>query len=325
MTPDAPGFPFVRDRADPQVFRHDGIWYLLATDDTLGDNVRSRRLAIRSAATVDGLADAEDIELVGVGAAGITGCFWAPEAHMIGGRLRILFSPSIEREGWTAVHSHIMTLRSGGDPGRASDWSEPARIVRRDGRDLQRSGAGICLDMTYLAAGGRHFYVWSQRQVHPDLTDAELWIAPVHPEAPERLAGEPVRLLAPELDWERRGAAVVEGPFALVQEGVVHLTYSAAAVGPDYATGVLTAADDADLLDPRSWRRRPQPALSTDADRGEYGPGHVSFFRDRSEIWMAYHAMTDRRPGPRHTGIRRVDVTAAGDLDLRLASEGVAR
>ncbi|MEO6114980.1 MAG: family 43 glycosylhydrolase [Pseudolysinimonas sp.] len=311
---DAPsGFPFIRERADPQFFRSAGQWHFLSTDDRDGDNEHSPHLIIRSSATVAGLASASDIELLRAGDVGLTGCFWAPEAHVIGGRLRIFFSPSVDGDEWTFVQSHIMTLRLDGDPAVPADWGDPIRVSLRNGRPLQTSGEGISLDMTLLRVRDDHYVIWSQRQVRPTVAPAELWIALIDPRSPERLVGDPSRILAPQLPWE---GEVLEGPAALVEGGQVHLAYAAGAVGPDYVTGVATAPMDADLLDRSSWRRRPEPALDNSTVFGEFGPGHVSFTHIDDQLWMAYHAMTGRAAGPRHAGLRRVGFSTRGRLEL---------
>ena len=56
--------------------------------------------------------------------------------------------------------------------------------------------------------------------------------------------------------------------------------------------GMLTADENADLLDPRSWKKERYPVLATDADKGIYGPGHNSFTKAEDGVTdlMIYHA-----------------------------------
>ena len=44
-----------------------------------------------------------------------------------------------------------------------------------------------------------------------------------------------------------------------------------------YCMGMLTADENADLLDPRSWSKKRYPVLQTDASKKVFGPGHNSF------------------------------------------------
>ena len=44
--------------------------------------------------------------------------------------------------------------------------------------------------------------------------------------------------------------------------------------------GMLTADENADLLDPKSWTKERCPVLCTDESKDIYGPGHNSFTVD---------------------------------------------
>jgi GH43 family beta-xylosidase len=56
--------------------------------------------------------------------------------------------------------------------------------------------------------------------------------------------------------------------------------------------GLLSADEDADLLDHASWRKEPKPLFVTDPERGIYGPGHNSFTvsEDGAKDILVYHA-----------------------------------
>lgn len=56
--------------------------------------------------------------------------------------------------------------------------------------------------------------------------------------------------------------------------------------------GMLYAHKDSDLLDPRSWVKSRYPILSTDREKGIYGPGHNSFTKseDGTKDIMIFHA-----------------------------------
>lgn len=84
-----------------------------------------------------------------------------------------------------------------------------------------------------------------------------------------------------------------EGPACLVHDGKLYVTFSASSTGSCYCVGLLTADVDADLLDPRSWRKDRWPVLKTDAEKGLYGPGHNCFTKDElGRDVMVYHART---------------------------------
>ena len=56
-----------------------------------------------------------------------------------------------------------------------------------------------------------------------------------------------------------------------------------------------TADEDADLLDPASWKKSRYPVLRSDASKQIYGPGHNCFVKseDGTRDLMIYHARTE--------------------------------
>ena len=50
--------------------------------------------------------------------------------------------------------------------------------------------------------------------------------------------------------------------------------------------GMLTADEDADLLDPRSWSKERWPVLKTNEELKVYGPGHNCFVRGDEDEWL---------------------------------------
>ena len=111
---------------------------------------------------------------------------------------------------------------------------------------------------------------------------------------PGSTGGAAIRLSVPEFDWEIRGFSVNEGPSVLIRNGRMFISYSASATDENYAMGLLYARDDADLLDPRSWSKSPQPVFKTCYEHGVYGPGHNSFTvaEDGKTDMLVYHART---------------------------------
>ena len=99
----------------------------------------------------------------------MTGCFWAPELHVIGGKLSVLFMPCFDgprvnpdgtpndRAGkpdmWTGS-CHIMQLKQHSDgtdfdPREPENWTVPEPILDPDGETLNPIQR-ISLDMTVL-------------------------------------------------------------------------------------------------------------------------------------------------------------------------------
>jgi len=293
-----------------------GRYYFIATPDADGDCVSTNRQLIRVADSIAGLACAPDHAVLEVGTAGIAGCFWAPELHLIGGRLHCLFAPCVGAADWKRVRCHVMRLRDGGDPVVAADWEPPRPVSQADGSPLQRDPGhpGLSLDMTYVEDGGRSYVIWSQRYLTDRVGDAELWIATIDPADPSRLTSDPVRIVTAEFGWDHE---VAEGPFALRHCDRLVVTYSGSAVGPTYAVGAIEAGSGADLLDPSVWTKANAPLLGTGSDFSHWGPGHNTFSRDEDGLELVvFHAHPTITTRGRCTALRRVHWAADGRLVL---------
>lgn len=298
-------FPMATGRADPCVRSWNGHFYFIATNDE-DDN---HTLYMRCADSILGLPQAsESLILDSKTYPQAAGLLWAPEFHVIGGELYLFFACTTGE--FFHEESHVMKLKHGGDPMNRDDWGEPLLIRREDGSELAQAGSTITLDMTVIENVGpshsQYYAVWSQRQFQPVDQGAWLWIAELNPDDPTRLQGDPVLLSQPEYGWENNHTFVDEGPFALIRDGMIYLTFSGAAVDATYCVGVLSAQEDCDLLDVSNWSKTNYPILTLQSVPGEYGPGHNAFVTDNDGVvWNSYHA----RPsidGPRSSGLRRV-------------------
>lgn len=309
-------FPIAYNRADPCVCKWEGRYYFIATNDADGNHT----LYIREAADIPGLVEAEERLLLDSQTyPGIGGLLWAPEFHEINTRLYIFHGATPGEFFWE--ESHVMELKEGGNPACREDWSAPRRVVRRDGSDICEAGKEITLDMTCFRWEDEYYVVWSQRQFLPKDLGAWLYIAKLNPENPWQLATDPVVLSKPEYGWANNHTFVDEGPFALLREDKLYLTFSSAAVDTSYVVGLLTIERGKDLLEPCNWRKKNYPLLTSRSVEGEFGTGHNAYVvDDDGTIWNTYHA----RPGVdgvRSSGIRRVHFDAEGDLVLDLTEE----
>ena len=320
-------FPLARGFADPDVLRWNGKYYFIATNDNTGDI----GLYVREADTADRLFRGETEQHLILGrdeSRGLIQTFWAPEFHTIGGELYLLFAVGNKKWG---PQSHVMKFKKGGEITDPESWEDPIRIRKADGAYL--AADGITLDMTYLETGGGSYYIWSYREGigTPDDTGSMLYIASIDPGSPWRLTSDPVLLARPLYGWENNEHTINnEGPYPIVTDDCVYITYSGGAAGGyTYVLGLLSCKKGDDPLDPRSWTKSCAPVLSFYSVKGEYGPGHNSFFTDgRGGVMIAYHAQESLKSHLRCTGIRRVhfnihgapvfDMSAERDLDAKL-------
>lgn len=313
-------FPLAEGYGDPVIFRWEGKWYYISTND----NVDDIGLYVREADTVKGLfaegirehlilARDEERELIQT--------FWAPEFHVIGGELYLLFAVSGHVWG---PQCHFMRLKKGQPITRPESWEDPVRVCRMDGSYLSEDG--ITLDMTYLKTARKSYLVWSYRR-HigtPADTGSMLYIAEADEREPWKLASEPVLLSRPLFGWENvAGTINNEGPYAFVKNGKVYLTYSGGSANSyTYVLGLLTAKESDDLLDVSVWEKRCTPVLSFYSVEGECGPGHNSFFEDEDgDLMIAYHGETALDRTLRCDGIRRVHFRRDGFPEFGMSAE----
>lgn len=308
-------FPVAWHRADPCIGKWKGKYYFIATNDY--DNNHS--LYIREADTIPELVTAQEICILNTSMYPHLGnLLWAPEFHIIRDRLYIFHAGTPQE--FEKEQCHVMALKENGNPMKASDWEMPVRVVKKDGSYLYGE-QGITLDMTEFEVSGRVYAAWSQRQFHPVDQGAWLYIAELDPEEPWKLISDPVLLSMPEYGWANNHTFVDEGPFALITDKKIFLTFSSAAVDSTYVVGLLSADPDADLLNPENWVKENYPLMSSRSKEGEYGTGHNSYVTDEDGlVWNAYHGKPGV-DGPRSSGLRRVHFGADGYPILEMTEE----
>ena len=297
-------FPLAKGFGDPVIFSWKSKWYFISTCDNTGDV----GIYVREADTVQGLFDGDikqHLVLPYDPGRELIQTFWAPEFHVIGGELYILFAVSGKQWG---PQCHMMRLKQDGSITDPGSWSDPIKVVRKDGSPL--SEGAISLDMTYIKSGRGSYVVWSYREHINDPLDtgSMLYISSVDEKEPWKLTSDPVLLSRPLYGWENvEGTINNEAPYAYIRNNRIYLTYSGgAANGYTYAVGLFTADNDADLLDMASWSKSITPVMNF-YNVDEYGPGHNSFYTDENgNLMIAYHAETELHEHLRCDMIRRV-------------------
>lgn len=314
-------FPLAKGYADPVILPWNNKYYYIATNDNK-DNIG---IYLREADKVSdlfapGFTEAVILDLDEE--KGFIQTFWAPEFHVIGEELYILFA--VGGSVW-GPQCHMMKLKKGGNLLKAADWNEPVRVKRADGTYLTTDG--ITLDMTYFKADGVSCVVWSYRKGigTPLDTGSMLYIATVEEADPTTLTSEPVLLTRPLLGWENvQGTINNEGPYPLITEDTVYITYSGgAACGYTYALGLLSIPRGGDYLDINAWKKASTPVLSYYTAGGVYGPGHNSFFRDYDgTIMIMYHGEEEIvKFGTRCSAMHRVHINQAGVPQFDVVAE----
>lgn len=302
-----------RDWADPNVCYWNGHYYFIATNDRNG-NIG---FYLREADTVRGLFEdgVKFYNILDLNKKGINkdnGSFWAPELHIVNGKLTIFFA--------VQFYARVMQLE-GDDPTNADDWGEIHEVKHDTGKRFHNGAMAI--DMTYFEVNGKSYVAWSGRDEKNGWgRGALMYIATCDPEQPWILTSDAVLIGGEQFSWESNHGVVNEGGYAEVRNGIVYLTYSGASVDNTYAVGLMQAKVTDDLLDPDSWSKNNYPILSAFSVEGEYGPGHSCFVRDTNdELLFVYHARGPQWNSARTTGVRRVQFDMDGEPNLTVTDE----
>ncbi|WP_432535677.1 glycoside hydrolase family 43 protein [Kineococcus arenarius] len=295
----------VEQRADPFITPPvEGTYYFT------GSVPEYDRVVVRGAPTIAGLRTAPESVVWRRPASGrMGGHVWAPELHRIDGRWYVYFAAG-DSDDVFAIRMYVIES-SLADPRDPAGWGQPQELTTPFG--------SFKLDATTFEHRGQRYYLWAQREAGIDV-NSSLYIAPMA--SPTALGGEPVRIATPTLPWEVRGFAVNEGPAVLVRNGRVFVTFSASATDERYCVGLLTADEDADLLDAASWRKHPEPVFATRAEVNRYGPGHSSFtvaedgvtdlFVFHARDYPGFHGEDPLYDPNRHARVQRLDWNADG-------------
>ncbi len=326
--------PFADERADPSVFKFDWNgqtkFLMIATEDLNLNPVNPANgphMPIRIADNIEDLSDEAiragrnvEIDLLKRGdtdAEGgvMTGCFWAPEFHLIDGTLTIFFMPCYngangQPDMWTGRASIIQLKQDAQgnhlDPAVPANWTKAEKVLRADGSTLNPV-QNISLDMTYFEDSGQSYYAWQML--------GSVFIAKMDPANPTRLTSAPVRILPPEFAWDN---VIAEGPNVLAHEGRLYMIYSGSSVGDSYTTGLITATagDNVDLTSPAAWTKLNYPVQKSGMFNGAWqlGTGHGMWSMDEDDnILYVFHARTSSRGlTGRDMFVRRVHFASDG-------------
>ncbi len=273
---------WIAQRADPYVLKDaSGSYYFTASVPAYDS------IVLRKSETLAGLAEAEETVIWRKHESGpMSKHVWAPELHYLFGKWYVYFAAGEADNIWK-IRPYVLECQ-GQDPMK-DEWVELGKM-QRAGED-EFSFEAFSLDATIFENKGKYFYVWAEktgvgRQI------SNLYIAEM--ESANKLKTVQVLLTTPDYDWERHGFWVNEGPAVIKRNGKIFITYSASDTGINYCMGMMSVSEDADLLDPRVWKKERYPVLQTDYEKGIYGPGHNSFTVDEegNDI-VVFHARTE--------------------------------
>lgn len=270
IIPDDYPNPLILNRADPYLLKHtDGFYYFTASVPEYD------RLVLRRSKTIAGLSSSEEVVIWSKHQKGEMGShIWAPELHWIDGKWYIYFAAGSAEDVW-AIRPYVLECTDNNP--LTGTWVEKGRIALPN--------ESFSLDTTTFEHEGQRFLVWAQI-----LEDSCLYIAPM--DTPWSISGKPVKISAPEYDWEIQRFRVNEGPAVLKRNGFIFISYSASGTDDRYCMGLLTASATSNLLDVASWTKSKNSVFKSNENLSEYGPGHNSFTisEEGTTDLLVYHA-----------------------------------
>ncbi|WP_248924536.1 family 43 glycosylhydrolase [Paenibacillus hamazuiensis] len=272
--------PLIEQRADPWIYKHsDGYYYFTASVPEYD------RIEIRRSPTIAGLKEATPAVVWRKHETGpLSANIWAPEIHHVDGKWYIYFAAARTTETNDGLFDHRMyVLETDAANPLEGGWTEKGQI--------RTKWESFSLDATSFEHRGVRYLVWAQKD--PEIPgNSNLYISEMS--NPWTLRGEQAMITTPEYGWEIIGFKVNEGPAVLKRNGRIFITFSASATDFNYCMGLLEADENADLLNPASWKKSELPVLATDEEAGLYGPGHNSFTvsEDGSCDLLVFHART---------------------------------
>lgn len=330
--------PLASYRADPYAVydEENGVYYF--TGSNLNERSASgggaySSIVIRQANSLNEITDAEEFDIwtdrTLEDGTKVTGWYWAPEIHKIGGKWRIIALATVtlpfeENGGWRQC---IFTC-NGDDLTDPDNWEYTGYIHEA------ANGEGVgAFDTTYFELNGQSYYVTPK--------NSSIWITTVDPDRPLYPTGPLVRLSVADRAYETNngsgkagynnmgdgkiGQAIQEASAVLIYGDKIFIAYAGCTIDMMYCVCLLYADVDADLMDPDSWTKYPYPILGTqdltetikkadynaldgtkdvtghgdngllDGAEGEYkgtfGPGHNTFTVDENgNPVIIYHA-----------------------------------
>lgn len=304
--------PWILQRADPYVLKHtDGYYYFTASVPEYN------RIILRRSKSFWGLNEAEECVIWTKHEQGIMSKhIWAPELHYIDGVWYIYFAAGERDDGWK-IRPYILACED--ENPLTGTWVEKGKMQRV--KDDPFSFDAFSLDMTVFENKGKYYCIWAEK-VSVGMQISNLYIAQMA--SPYALKTAQVLLTTPDYDWERVGCWVNEGPFVLKQKGKIYLTFSASDTGSAYCIGLLTADENADLLNPKSWDKKEKPVVRSSEQKHIFGPGHNCFTTDdEGNVLMVYHARDKKEivgnplyEPNRHTMVMPIRWDEKGDIQF---------
>jgi len=258
---------------DPDVIRYDGKFYACAA--SAGNSI-----SVICADTVEGLANATPKKVyVAEQGTPYSKELWAPELHIIDGKCYIYVACDDGNN-----HNHRMYVLENGCADPMASYTMHGKIADETDK--------WAIDGTVIEWEGERYFVWSGWEGERNVAQ-NLYIAKM--KDPYTLSSPRHLISVPEYDWEKLGANgededpfINEGPYGLVIDGELYITYSGAGSWCEHYCIAAMKLVGKDPLDREAWHKLPEPIFT--ANDMVKGAGHCSIVRTEDENLLFFHA-----------------------------------
>lgn len=212
---------------------------------------------------------------------------WAPEIHFIQNKWYMYFAAD---DGKNDNHRMYVLENLSQNP-MEGEWVFKGKVADESNK--------WAIDGDIFEHKGQLYMIWSGWE--GDVNGQQnIYIANM--KNPWTITGKRSKISGSDFAWEKYGdlnetglthVNVNEGPQFLQHDKKLFIIYSASGCWTDfYALGMLTADENADLLNPNSWKKSTEPVFKKSVENSVFAPGHNSFFKspDGTEDWILYHA-----------------------------------
>ena len=278
---------------DPYVLKaDDGYYYMIVTEGAGNNN----RITLRRSKSMAAIAYGEQKVIFNMPAT--ENDVWAGEINQFEGKWFVYYNST--HNGDAGRRMHVLEC-SDPDP-MTGTWIYKNQIV--DSKDM------YAIDGDVFQSNGKYYMLWSgkiggiQRIYIGSMSD------------PYTLSSDMVMISEPTNDWETHGQGVNEGPIAMLKNGKVYITFSASLyVTNYYCLGLLTADQNSNLLDPKSWTKE-GPVFVGSLEKNIVSTGHNGFFQsaDGTEDWLIYHSVSNLNEIPNERDVRMQKINWNGDV-----------
>lgn len=219
---------------------------------------------------------------------------WTPEIHRINDKWYIYYAAD---DGNTDNHQIYVLENDARTPMEGTFKQKGPIMTNQEWNWGIHASTFVHKGVQYLIWSG-----WPKRRIMEETQC--IYIAKM--KNPWTLDGERIMLSSPEYNWERQWVNpdgsrtaypiyVNEAPTFLYSKDKKNLIIYYSASGcwsPYYCIGMLSCSADADLLDPKSWKKATDPVFYQSPQDSVWGPGSPSFIPspDSTEWYMLYNA-----------------------------------